>query len=85
MGDRLATMDTGQKVGRSYRGGLGPTGSRLTLCGLGRGLPLYQVWRLDPSNRLATTVGLPSPPRRNTLTDYFIPSLVVKTFTVRVH
>jgi len=63
--------------------GLGP---HLTQCGLGRGLPLYQVasWSIQTFGhncRNANHV----PSRRNTLTDYFIPSLVVETFTVRVH
>ena len=40
MGDRLATLDMGRKVDRGCCGGLGP---HLTQCGLGRGLPLYQV------------------------------------------
>jgi len=54
MGDRLATIDMGQKVGAAvppFRGGeLGP---HLTQCRLGRGLPPYQ-WCLNPCNRLAT-------------------------------
>jgi len=42
MGDRLATIDMGQIVGAAVplSGELGPD---LTQCGLGRGLPQYQV------------------------------------------
>jgi len=42
MGDRLATMDMGRKVGRAaVGGGAGsPLGHHLTQCGLGRGLLL---------------------------------------------
>ena len=44
MSDRLATIDMGRKVGAavplSVRGELRP---HLTQCGLGRGLPPYQV------------------------------------------
>jgi len=43
MGDRLATVDMGRKVGRTAVGDWVPIGSHLTQCGLGRGLPLYQV------------------------------------------
>jgi len=55
MGDRLATINMGRKVGGYTvpiyvgREELGP---RLTQCGLGRGL--HTKRRLDPSNRLAT-------------------------------
>jgi len=45
MGDRLATVDMARKVGNycaPFRG-LGDPGPHLTLCRLGRGLPLYQV------------------------------------------
>ena len=51
MGDRLATVDTGRKVGRllcPFRGEeLGP---HLTQCGLRRGLSPYQVasWSIQP-------------------------------------
>ena len=34
---------------------------------------LFTKWHLDPSNRLATIVGMPRSPRRNTPTDYFYP------------
>jgi len=43
MGDRLATIDMGQKVGVCAPFLGGATGPHLTQCGLGRGLPLYQV------------------------------------------
>jgi len=33
----------------------GGAGSRLTQCPLGRGLPPYTMWHLDPSSHLATT------------------------------
>jgi len=58
MGDRLATIGMGRKWGEATVGAGSPLGPHLTQCGLGRGLPLYQVY-LDPSNRLATTVGMP--------------------------
>ena len=42
MGDRLATIGMGRKWDAA--GGCGsPLGPHLTQCGLGRGLPLYQV------------------------------------------
>jgi len=87
MGDRLATIGMGRKWGGAAVGGSWvPLGPHLAQCGLGRGLPLYQVAYLDPSNRLATTVGMP----RSSAYEYayglfFIPSLVVKTFTGCVH
>ena len=47
MGDRLATIDIGRKVGPTvplYFFCLGELGPHLTrTCGLGRGLPAYQV------------------------------------------
>jgi len=49
MGDRLATIDMGRKVGAAVplSGQLGP---HLTQCRLGRGLPSYQVasWSVEP-------------------------------------
>ena len=49
MGDRLATIDMRRKLGHvPLREELGPP---VTQCGLGRGLPSYQV----ASSRLATT------------------------------
>jgi len=39
MGDRLATIG----MGRRFEGLLWGLGPHLTQCGLGRGLPLYQV------------------------------------------
>ena len=78
MGDRLATIDMGRKVGSGYCGGTGsPLGHHLTQCGLGRGLPLYQVtsWSIQPfrhicRNATLLRVGIP-------LRAIFIPSLVV--------
>jgi len=47
MGDRLATIDMCRKVGKGCCGGAGsPLGHHLTQCGVGRGLPLYQVARV---------------------------------------
>ena len=43
MGDRLATIDMGQKVGRVVVGAGSPLDPHRTQCGLGRGLSLYQV------------------------------------------
>jgi len=44
MGDRMATIDMGRKVGRGCCGGaVSPLGHHLTQCGLGQGLPLYQL------------------------------------------
>jgi len=43
MGDRLATTDTGRKVGDCCPFWVGNLVPHLTQCGLGRGLPPYQV------------------------------------------
>ena len=43
MGDRLATIGMGQKWGGAAVGAGPPLGSHVTQCGLGRGLPLYQI------------------------------------------
>jgi len=43
MGDRLATIDTGRKVGSVVPLSVGELGPHLTQYRLGRGLPLYQV------------------------------------------
>jgi len=48
MGDRLATIDMGQKLGKVGEEGLFPfweggAGPHVIQCGLGWGLPLYQV------------------------------------------
>jgi len=45
MGDRLATIGMGRKWGGAAVGAAdgSPLGPHLTQCGLGRGLPLYQV------------------------------------------
>jgi len=72
----------GPKAGRGCCGGLGP---HLTQCGLGRGISLYQVasqsiqpFGLNCRNAMLLRAGIP-------LRTIFVPSLVVKTFTVRVH
>jgi len=45
MGDRSATIDMGQKLGEVAVPlfGCGELGPHVTQCGLGRGLPSYQV------------------------------------------
>ena len=43
IGDRLATLGLGRKWGKAAVGAGSPLGPHLTQCGLGRGLPLYQV------------------------------------------
>jgi len=43
MGDRLATIDMGRKVGGAVPLSVGEPGPYLTQCRLGRGLPPYQV------------------------------------------
>ena len=43
MGDRLATIDMGRKLGAVRHFGGGELGPHLTQCGLGQGLPSYQV------------------------------------------
>jgi len=54
MGDRLATIDMGRKVGRGcYAPFCGAElGPHLTQCGMGDAY-LHTKWNLDPSNRLA--------------------------------
>ena len=54
MGDRLATIDMGRKVGAVSLWGRGEElGPHLTQCGQGRGLGyLCAKFHLDPSNRL---------------------------------
>ena len=55
MADRFGQIDTGLKLGAVPFFGGGELGLHLTQCGLGRGLPSYQVaWHLNPSSRLAT-------------------------------
>jgi len=58
MGDRLATVDMGRKLGAVPFGELGP---HVTQCGLGRGLPSYQVasWSIQPfgHNRYGPKIG----------------------------
>jgi len=83
MGDRLATIDIGWKVGRGCCGGTGSSlGHYLTQCGLGRGLPLYQVasWSIQPfghicGNAMLLHVGIP-------LQTIFIRSLVITHQTI---
>jgi len=43
MGDRLATIDMGRKVGGLLCPFLGELGPHLTQCGFGRDLPPYEV------------------------------------------
>ena len=43
MGDRLATIDMSPKVGAAVSLYVGDLGPHVTQCGLGRGLPSYQV------------------------------------------
>jgi len=52
MGDRLATIDMGRKLGAVPLFGEGELGSHLAQCGLGRGLPPCQVasWSMQPFN-----------------------------------
>jgi len=85
MGDRLATIGMGLKWGGAAVGAGSPLGPHLTQCGLGRGIPLYQVASssIQPFghncwNATLLRVGI----RLRTI---FIPSLVVKTFTGCVH
>jgi len=58
MGDRLATIGMGRKLGGAAAGRWVPSNT-IGLCGLGRDTYLFTKWHLDPSNRLATTVGMP--------------------------
>ena len=62
MGDRLATIDVGRKVGRGCCGWGSPLSHHLTQCGWAEAY-LFTKWHLDPSNRLATIlatiVGMP--------------------------
>jgi len=55
MGDRLATIGMGRKVGRGCCGVWVPTGSPYVAWTEAH---LFAKWYLDPSNRLATTVGM---------------------------
>jgi len=61
MGDRLATIDMGRKVGAAVLLFVGELGPHLTQCSLGRGLPLYQVasWSIQPfgHNRHGSKIG----------------------------
>jgi len=78
MGDRLATIDMCRKWGGAAVGARsGPLGPHLTQCGLGRGLPLYQV--------ASSSIQPFSLRVRIRVRTIFIPSLVVKTFTGCVH
>jgi len=55
MGDHLATIDMGQKVGRGCCGGWVSTGSPSNWAEA----HLFTKWHLDPYNRLATIIGMP--------------------------
>jgi len=63
MGDRSATIDMGQKLGEVAVPlfGCGELGPHVTQCGLGRGLPSYQVasWSVQPfgNNRHGLKIG----------------------------
>ena len=60
MGDRLATIDMGRKVGRAAVGECWvPTGSPSNTMFAWAEAYLFTKCHLDPSNRLATTVGMP--------------------------
>jgi len=86
MGDRLATLGMGRKWGGAAVVAGSPLGPHLTQCGLGLGLPLYlvasssmQPFGHNCRNAMLLRVGI----RLRTI--FFIPSLVVKTFTGCVH
>jgi len=53
MGDRLATIDMGRKLGDMSLWEEGKAGPHLTQCRLGPGLPPYQ-WYPDASSSLVT-------------------------------
>jgi len=53
MGDRLATIDMGRKVGAAMPLNVGDLSPHLGQCRLGRGLHIRTQWHLDPCNRLA--------------------------------
>jgi len=61
MGERLATIDVGRKVGEGcctpFRGGSWVTGPDLTQCRLDR---LRNKWHPDPFNRLASGHSTPA-------------------------
>jgi len=61
MGDRLATIDMGRKLGVVPPFGRGELGPYLAQCGLGRGLPPYRVasWSMQPfgHSRLGPKMG----------------------------
>jgi len=59
MGDRLATIDTGRKVGRGCCGALGPHWVTVQHNVAWAEAYPFTKWHLDPSNRLATIVGMP--------------------------
>jgi len=54
MGDRLATIEMGQKLEGLCPFGEKELGPHLTQCGLGR-VYLRTKWHFDPSSRLSTT------------------------------
>ena len=51
MGDRLATIDVGRKVGDTVPLSDWEPGAHVTQCALGRGISPQQ-WHVDPSSRL---------------------------------
>jgi len=85
MGYRLATIGMGRKWEGATVGAGSPLGPHLTQCGLGRGLPLYQVASasIQPFGHNCRNATLLRVEIR--LRTTFIPRLVVKTFTGCVH
>jgi len=59
MGDRLATIGMGRKWGGAAVRAGSPLGPNLTQYVAWAEAYLFTKWHLDPSNRLATTVGMP--------------------------
>jgi len=71
MGDRLATIDMGQKVGGYCAPFCGGLGLYLTQCGLGWGLPPYQVasWSIQPFGHNTPTSQTDTTDRQTNRTD----------------
>ena len=86
MGDRLATIDMGRS-GEALLWGLGPHWIPIQYNVAWVEAYLFAKWHLDPSNRLATIVGMPRTLLRVgiPLRTIFILSLAVKTFAICVH
>jgi len=81
MGDSLATIDMGRKAGGAAVGAGSPLGLHLTMWPGTRPTSLPSGILIRPTvlpNATLLRVGI-------LLRTIFIPSLVVKTFTVRVH